>query len=149
MFILCGKCKIIKLKLKKYCCNRHLWFYDRGRSGRVEIVPLWVGARAKEGNGGGKKKYSFSSFLLSPCPLLAPFDSPHFLLSPRVSTSKKNSRTRRKRPRCRLFNCHPIHLCISIQNLWKNKRQIPNWILRLRTRKSRNLTQNKRFTSVK
>ena len=32
-----------------YCCSRHLWFYDSGRLGRVEIVTLTVGARAKEG----------------------------------------------------------------------------------------------------
>ena len=29
-----------------YCCSRHLWFYDSGRLGRVEIVTLTVGARA-------------------------------------------------------------------------------------------------------
>ena len=49
---------------------------------RVEIVTLTVGARAKEGKGGGggeKKNTAFS--LLSPRPLPAPFDSPHFLLS--------------------------------------------------------------------
>ena len=41
----------------KYCCSRHLWFYDSGRLGRVEIVTLTVGARAKEGKGaGGKEK---------------------------------------------------------------------------------------------
>ena len=40
-----------------YCCNR-LLCYDGGRLGRVKIVTLRVGARAKEGNrgGGGKKK---------------------------------------------------------------------------------------------
>ena len=35
-----------------YCCSHCLWFYDRGRLGRVEIVALRVSARAKEGNGG-------------------------------------------------------------------------------------------------
>ena len=35
-----------------YCCNRHLC-YDGGRLGRVKIVTLRVGARAKEGKGGG------------------------------------------------------------------------------------------------
>ena len=28
-----------------YCCRRHLWFYDRGRLGRVEIATLRIGAR--------------------------------------------------------------------------------------------------------
>ena len=28
------------------CCSRHLWFYNSGRLGRVEIVTLKVGARA-------------------------------------------------------------------------------------------------------
>ena len=32
-----------------YCCNRHLWFYDGGRLGRVKLVTLRVGAREKEG----------------------------------------------------------------------------------------------------
>ena len=38
--------------------SRHLWFYDRGRLGRVEIVTLTVGVRAKkeEGGGWGEKK---------------------------------------------------------------------------------------------
>ena len=65
-----------------HLCSRDLWFYDSGRLGRVEIVTPTVGARAKEGNGGGegeKKNTAFS--LLSPCPLSAPFDSPHLLLS--------------------------------------------------------------------
>ena len=41
-----------------YFCSRHLWFYDSGRLGRVQIVTLTVGARAKEGKGrgGGEKK---------------------------------------------------------------------------------------------
>ena len=38
--------------LCSYCCNRHLC-YDGGRLGRVKIVTLRVGARAKEGKGGG------------------------------------------------------------------------------------------------
>ena len=61
--------------LCSYCCNRHLC-YDGGRLGRVKIVALGVGAGAKEGKkgGGGEKKYP------------APFDSPHFLPSFRVST---------------------------------------------------------------
>ena len=39
------------------CCNRHRC-YDGGRLGRVKIVTLRVGARAKEGKtgGGGEKK---------------------------------------------------------------------------------------------
>ena len=46
--------------LCSYCCSHHLWFYDRGRLGRVEIATLGVGARAKEGKGGGggEKKYA-------------------------------------------------------------------------------------------
>ena len=40
-----------------YCCNRH-FCYDGGRLGRVKIVTLRVGARAKEGKrgGGGEKR---------------------------------------------------------------------------------------------
>ena len=43
--------------LCSYCCNRHLC-YDGGRLGRVKIVTLRVGARAKEGKRGrgGEKK---------------------------------------------------------------------------------------------
>ena len=37
-----------------YCCNCHLC-YDGGRLGRVKIVTLRVGARAKEGKRGGEK----------------------------------------------------------------------------------------------
>ena len=66
-----------------YCFSRHLWFYDSGRLGRVEIVTLTVGARLKvrgrkkeRGEGEGRKIL----FSLSP-PLPAPFDSPHLLLS--------------------------------------------------------------------
>ena len=33
--------------LCSYCCNRHLWFYDGGRLGRVNIVTLRVGANLK------------------------------------------------------------------------------------------------------
>ena len=44
-----------------YWCSRHLRFYDSGRLGRVEIVTLTVGARAKEGKGeGGGEKILFS-----------------------------------------------------------------------------------------
>ena len=40
--------------------SRHLWFYDRGRLGRVEIVTLTVGVRAKKDDGGegGEKKFN-------------------------------------------------------------------------------------------
>ena len=38
--------------LCSYCCNRPLC-YDGGRQGRVKIVTLRVGARAKEGRIGG------------------------------------------------------------------------------------------------
>ena len=40
--------------LCSYCCNRHLWFYNGGRLGRVKIVTFRVGASAKEGKGGGR-----------------------------------------------------------------------------------------------
>ena len=39
--------------LCSYFCSRHVWCYDGGRLGRVKIVTLRVGARAKEGKGGG------------------------------------------------------------------------------------------------
>ena len=38
----------------------HLWFYDSGRLGRVEIVTLTVGARAKEGKGEGEERILLS-----------------------------------------------------------------------------------------
>ena len=68
--------------LCSYCCNRDLC-YGGGRLGRVKIVALGVGTRAKEGKngGGGEKKYP------------APFDSPHFLPSFRVSTCAFASKT--------------------------------------------------------
>ena len=47
---------------------------------RVEIITLTVGARAKEGKGGGGEKNAAFS-LLSLRLLPAPFDSPHLLLS--------------------------------------------------------------------
>ena len=60
--------------------------FDRGRLGRVEIVTLGVGARAKEGKGeGGGEKKNTPFSLLSPRPLPAPFDSPYFLISSGVS----------------------------------------------------------------
>ena len=51
----CGRAKAACLF--PYCCNRHLC-YDGGRLGRVKIVTLRVGARAKEGKRGegGEKK---------------------------------------------------------------------------------------------
>ena len=56
---------------------------------RVKIVTLRVGARVKEGKGGGEKKYS-----------------PHFLLSilsfNMARSRAKHSRARRKRLHCRL-----------------------------------------------
>ena len=53
-----------------YCFSRHLWFYDSGRLGRLEIVTLTVGARAKEGKrgGGGEKKIRVFSSLSPPPP---------------------------------------------------------------------------------
>ena len=54
--------------LCSYCCNRHLC-YDGGRLGRVKIVTLRVGARAKEGKrGGGGEKIP----LLLPLPIFSP-----------------------------------------------------------------------------
>ena len=47
--------------LCSYCCNRHLC-YDGGKLGRVKIVTLRVGARAKEGKRGGEGPHLFSSF---------------------------------------------------------------------------------------
>ena len=46
--------------LCSYCCSHHLWFYDRGRLGRVETAALQVDTRAKEGKGegGGEKKHT-------------------------------------------------------------------------------------------
>ena len=48
---------------------------------KVEIVTLTVGARAKEGKGGGGGRKNTAFSLLSPRPLPAPFDSRHLLLS--------------------------------------------------------------------
>ena len=63
--------------------------------GGVEIVTRRVGARAKEGKGEGRRRFS----LLSPGPLSAPFDSPHFVISSGVSTwgfrEQKHLRARR------------------------------------------------------
>ena len=74
-----------------YCCNRHRC-YDGGRLGRIKIVTLRVGARAKEGKRGGEgEKKIFSSLFLPPTPLH--FDSPHFLPSFRVSTCAFPSKT--------------------------------------------------------
>ena len=47
------------------CCNRHLC-YDGGRLGRVKIVTLRVGARAKEGKRGGRGEKKNTPF--SPLP---------------------------------------------------------------------------------
>ena len=82
--------------LCSYCCNLHVWFYDRVRLGRLEIATLRVDARAKEGKGEGEGKDYLSS-----APSRAAQDSPYFLLSFGVSTrrfgEKKHSRARRKR----------------------------------------------------
>ena len=73
------------------CCNRHRC-YDRGRLGRVKIVTLGVGARAKEGKraGEGEKKI-FSSLFLPPTPLLLtrPIFSPRFEFQHALSRPKK------------------------------------------------------------
>ena len=71
--------------LCSYCCNRHLCF-DGGRLGRVKIVTLRVGARAKEGKRGGGRL------------------SPLFAFQHALSRAK-HSRTQRKRLRCRLTLC--------------------------------------------
>ena len=48
-----------------------------GRLGRVEIVTRTIGARAKEGKGGGGRELRDTAFfILSPRPLPVPFDSP-------------------------------------------------------------------------
>ena len=50
-----------------YCCNCHLC-YDGGRLGRVKIVTLRVGARAKEekrGRRGGGEKVDFCNLTCS------------------------------------------------------------------------------------
>ena len=75
------------------CCNRH-FCYTGGRLGRLKIVTLRVGARVKEGKsgGGGEKKKRHFLFSL-PAPYIAPFDSPHFLPSSRVSTCAFASKT--------------------------------------------------------
>ena len=73
------------------CCNRHRC-YDTGRLGRVKIVTLRVGARAKEGKRGGEgEKKIFSSLFLPPTPLL--LTRPHFLPSFRISTCAFASKT--------------------------------------------------------
>ena len=66
--------------LCSYCCNHHLWFYDGGRLGRVKIVTLRVGARAKKGKEGGEGTKKCFLFSLS-TPSHTSFDLSHFLLS--------------------------------------------------------------------
>ena len=79
--------------LCSYCCNCYLC-YDGGRLGRVKIVTIRVGARAKEGKRGGEGP---------PTPLLSnrPIFSPLFEFQHALSRAK-NSRARRKRLHCRL-----------------------------------------------
>ena len=60
------------------CWNCHLWCYDIGRLGRVKVVTLRIGARAKEGKGEGRGEKKYFLFSL-PTPSPAPFDSSHFL----------------------------------------------------------------------
>ena len=83
--------------LCSYCCNHHLC-YDGGRLGRVKIVTLRVGARAKEAKrgGGGEKN--------TPLLLTRPIFSPLFEFQHALSRAK-HSRTRRKRLHCRLTLC--------------------------------------------
>ena len=95
-----------------YCCSRHLWFYDRGRLGREEIVTVRVGATAKEGKGerGRGEKIRLPDIVSSlslppPRPLPAPF-GPICSSLREVATwrfrEQKHSRARRKRLHCRL-----------------------------------------------
>ena len=57
--------------------SRHLWFYDRGRLGRVEIVTLSIGVRVKKGDGGGGGRLFFSLFLFFlPAPSTLPLTHP-------------------------------------------------------------------------
>ena len=60
--------------LCSYCYNRHLC-YDGGRLGRVKIVTLRVGARAKEGKrgGGGEKQITLFVVYIRPFALKAVF----------------------------------------------------------------------------
>ena len=60
--------------LFSYCCNRHLC-YDGGRLGRVKIVTLRVGVRAKEGKrgGAGEKKNTLFVVYRRPFALKAVF----------------------------------------------------------------------------
>ena len=55
--------------------SRHLWVYDSGRLGRVEIITLTEGARAKEGKGGRGGEKIFSLPAPSPLPLTRPISS--------------------------------------------------------------------------
>ena len=56
--ILGGRRLVNRIATMKLPSLDYLWFHDRGRLGRVEIVTLTVGVRAKkeEGGGGGEKK---------------------------------------------------------------------------------------------
>ena len=85
--------------LCSYFCNRHLC-YDGGRSGRVKIVTLRVGVRAKEGKrgGGGEKKIP-----LPPNPLLLtrPIFSSLFEFQHLLSRAKHLC-AGRKRQHCKL-----------------------------------------------
>ena len=88
-----------------YFCNRHLC-YDGGRLGRVKIVTLRVGARAKEGKrgGGGEKKIPLlPTPLLLTRPIFSPlFEFQHALLQ------AKHLCARRKRLHCRLVRVHGL-----------------------------------------
>ena len=88
--------------LCSYCCNRHLC-YDGGRLGRVKIVTLRVGARAKEAKrgGGGEKN--------TPLLLTRPIFSPLFEFQHALSRAN-HSRARRKRLHCRLSQIERFQL---------------------------------------
>ena len=89
-----------------YCCSRHLWFYDSGRLGRVEIVTLRVGVRAKE----GKEVFLFSLPTPFPLPLTRPISSSLREVSTWRFREQKHLRARRKRLHCRLHSS--LHSCM-------------------------------------
>ena len=89
-----------------------LFSYDSGRLGRVEIVTLTVGARAKEGKGeGGGEKILFSLPAGPPPPRslwLAP--SPPLFGKFQHGAFASKLRARRKRLHCRLGAVHVLQV---------------------------------------
>ena len=88
--------------------SRHLWFYDRGRLGSVEIITLSVGVRAKKGEWGvgGEKKCSSFSPPPPPSLWLAPFPPLFRSFNMALSRLKPSARARWKRLHCRLRFSH-------------------------------------------